>query len=79
MSTVCVVCEQELQAEQHDEIKSRTGVANAAINKNKTFITIKFDINLRKKPEKCYTWNRALYSAETWIFQNRDQKYLESF
>jgi hypothetical protein len=54
-------------------------VAKAAFKKNKTFITIKFDINLRKKPEKCYTWSRALYGAETWILQNRDQKYLESF
>jgi hypothetical protein len=54
-------------------------VAKAAFKKNNTFITIKFDINLRKKPEKCYTWSRALYGAETWILQNRDQKYLESF
>jgi hypothetical protein len=49
-------------------------VAKAAFNKNKTFITIKFDINLRKKLEKCYTWSRAVSGAETWILQNRDKK-----
>jgi hypothetical protein len=37
------------------------------------------DIYLRKKLVKCYTWNIALYGAETWTLRKVDQKYLESF
>jgi hypothetical protein len=37
------------------------------------------DFNLRKVPVKCYSWNIALYGAETWTLQKVDQKYLESF
>jgi hypothetical protein len=33
---------------------------------NKTLLTSKLDLNLRKKLVKCYTWSMALYGAETW-------------
>jgi hypothetical protein len=36
-------------------------------------------LNLRKKQENCYIWSIAFYGAETWTFQNADQKHLESF
>jgi hypothetical protein len=36
------------------------------------------DLNLRKKPVKCYIWSIALCGAETWTLRKVDQKYLES-
>jgi hypothetical protein len=60
------------------EIKSRTAMAKAALNKKKALCTTKLDLNLRKKLVKCYIWSIALYGAETWTFQ-KDQKYLKSF
>ena len=47
------------------EIKSRIAMAKAAFNKKKTLFTSKLDLNLRKKPVKCYIWSMALYGAET--------------
>jgi hypothetical protein len=35
------------------EIKSRIIMAEETFDKNKTLFTIKFDLNLRKKPVKC--------------------------
>ncbi|GFG40635.1 hypothetical protein Cfor_06672 [Coptotermes formosanus] len=61
------------------EIKSKTALAKAAINKKKTVFTSKLDLNLRKKLVKCYTWSTALYDAEKWTLHEVDQKYLESF
>jgi hypothetical protein len=60
------------------EIKSRIAMAKAAFNK-KALFTSKLDLNLRKKPVKCYIWNITLYGAETWTLQKVDQKYQESF
>jgi hypothetical protein len=37
------------------------------------------DLELRKKPVKCYVWSIALYGAETWTLRAVDQKHLESF
>jgi len=34
---------------------------------------------VRKKTVKCYIWSKALYSAETWIFQKIEQTQLGSF
>jgi hypothetical protein len=61
------------------EIKSRTAMAKAAFNKNKTLFTSKMDLNLRKKLVKCYIWSIALYGVETWTLRKVDQKYLERF
>ena len=44
----------------------------------RTRFTSKLDLNLMKKPVKCYIWNIALYGAQTWTFQKVDHKYLES-
>jgi hypothetical protein len=54
-------------------------MAKAAFNNKKTLFTSKLDINLRKKPVKCYIWSVALYDADTWTLRKVDQKYLESF
>jgi hypothetical protein len=51
-------------------------MAKSAFNKKKTFFTKKLDLNLRKKPVKCYIWSMALYGAETWMHRAADQKYL---
>jgi hypothetical protein len=61
------------------EIKARTVVGKAAFNWQKTLSTNKLDLNLRKKPVKCYTWSIALYGAETWTLRKVDQKYMERF
>ena len=61
------------------EIKSRTAMAKAAINKWKIHFTSKTDWNLRKTLAECYTWSIALYSDETWTLQKAGQKHLESF
>jgi hypothetical protein len=61
------------------EIKSRIAVAKEALNRRKTFFTIKLDLNLRKKLVKCYIWNTSFYGAETGTLRKGDQKYLESF
>ncbi|PNF29271.1 hypothetical protein B7P43_G08948 [Cryptotermes secundus] len=61
------------------EIKSRIAVAKAAFSKKKNLFTSKLDLNLRKKPVKCYIWSIALYGAETWTLRAVDQKHLESF
>jgi len=46
------------------EIKSRIAIAKAVFNK-KTYFTIKFDLNLRKKLVHCYIPSIALYGDET--------------
>jgi hypothetical protein len=38
------------------EIKSRNAMQKATFNKKTTFFTNKLDLNLRKKPVKCYIW-----------------------
>ena len=43
----------------------------------KTLFASKLDINLRKKPDKCYIWSVALYGSETWALPKVDQKYLK--
>jgi hypothetical protein len=37
--------------------------------------TNKLNLNIRKKPIKCYIWSIALYGAETWTLLKIDQKY----
>jgi hypothetical protein len=54
-------------------------MAKAAFNKKKNIFTSKLDLNLRKKPVKCYIWSTVLYGAETWTLWKVEQKYLESF
>ena len=54
-------------------------MAKAAFNKKKSLFTSTFDLNLRKKLVKFYTWSIPLYGAETWTLRAADQKYLESF
>jgi hypothetical protein len=60
------------------EIKARIATAKAAFNKKKTLFTSKLDLELRKKPAKCYIWSIALYGAETQTLRKLDFKYLES-
>jgi hypothetical protein len=38
-------------------------MAKAAFNKKKAVFTRKFELNLRKKPVKCYIWSATLYGA----------------
>jgi hypothetical protein len=54
-------------------------MAKAAFNKKRTLFTSTLDLELRKKPVKCYIWSIALYGAETWMLWAVDQKHLESF
>jgi hypothetical protein len=61
------------------EIKCRSAMAKAAFNKKRTLFTSTLDLELRKKPVKCYIWNIALYGAKTWTLRAVDQKHQESF
>jgi len=61
------------------EIKCRIAMAKAAFNKKRALFTSTLDVELRKKPVKCYIWSIALYGAETWTLRAVDQKHLGSF
>jgi hypothetical protein len=61
------------------KFKSRIAIAKAEFNKMRPPFTSKMDLELRKKPVKCYIWSIVLYSAETWTFRAVDQKHLEIF
>jgi len=54
-------------------------MAKAAFNKQNTLFTSTLDLNLRKKPVKCYIWNMVLYGAEIFTLRAADQKYLACF
>ena len=58
--------------------RTRIATANAALGKKYNPFTSKFNLNLRMKLVKCYTWRTALSGAETWALRNVDQNYLES-
>ena len=60
------------------EIKSRIAMAKAAFNKKNNLFTSNLDLNLRKRPVRCYVWSIALYGAETWTLRATGQKHLES-
>jgi hypothetical protein len=53
-------------------------VTKVAFNKKRALFTSKMDLELRKKPVKCYIWGIALYGAETWTLRTVDQKHMES-
>ena len=61
------------------EIKSKIAMAKAAFNKRRAHFTSTVDLELRKKLVKYYTWNTALYGAETWMLRAVDQKHGESY
>ena len=50
-----------------------------SINRKKSFLTRKLNIELRKKLVRCYVWSIALYGSETWTLRKLEQKYLDSF
>ena len=54
-------------------------MAKAAFNKKRALFTSTLDLELGKKPVKCYSWSIALYGAESWTLRVVDQKHLESF
>jgi hypothetical protein len=39
-------------------------MTKAALNRKKTLVTSKLDLNLRNKLVKCYIWSTALYDVE---------------
>ena len=61
------------------EIKSSITVAKVAFDKKRALFTRTLDLELRKKPVKCYIWSIALYGAETGTLWVIDQKHLGSF
>ena len=40
-------------------------MTKAAFNKKKNLFNSKLDLNLMKKPVKCYIWSMAFYGAKT--------------
>ena len=53
--------------------KSWIAMANTAFNEKKTLFASKLDLNIRKKPVKCYIWSVGLYGTETWALREVDQ------
>jgi hypothetical protein len=53
-------------------------LAKAALNKNEALFTSKLDVNVRKKPVKCYIWSITLI-LELWTLQEIDRKSRGSF
>jgi hypothetical protein len=45
----------------------------------RALFTSKMELELRKKPVKCYIWSIALCGAVTWTLRVVDQKQMESF
>jgi hypothetical protein len=54
------------------EIKSRIAMAKAAYNKKRALCISKMDVELRKKPVKCYILSVALCGADTWTLRAVD-------
>ena len=50
----------------------------AAFNKKRALFAITLDLELRKKPVKCYIWSVALCGAETGTLRAGEHKHLES-
>jgi len=44
-------------------------IATETFRKTKALFTSKEDLNLRKKPVKCYIWSISFYGAETWTLR----------
>jgi hypothetical protein len=66
-------------AKRTRETISRIAMAKTAFCNKKALFTSKLDLNIRKKPIKCYIWSLAFYGAETWTLRKVDHKYLGSF
>jgi hypothetical protein len=58
---------------------SRIAVTKAAVSNKKDLFTRKLEVNLKKKPVKCYIWSTALCDVKIWTLRAVDQEYLESF
>ena len=54
-------------------------MAKAAFNEKRALFTSTLDLELRKKPVKCYNWCIALYGAETGMLWVIDQKHRGKF
>jgi hypothetical protein len=52
---------------------------NLNVENEKPALFLHMGLELRKKLVKCYTWNTALYVAETWTLRAVDQKNVENF
>jgi len=59
---------------QYVHVKLRPGVS---WQKQHSIIR-KYDLHLRNKLVKCYTWSVVLYAVENWTLRKADQIYLES-
>jgi hypothetical protein len=38
-------------------------------------LTSKLDLDLRKKPVKCYIWSIGFYVAETWTLESKSERH----
>jgi hypothetical protein len=60
-------------------IKCWIAMAKVALDKKRTLFTRTLELELRKKPVKCYIWSIALYGAGTGTVRTVDQIQPESF
>ena len=61
------------------EVKQRIAIAKEAFNRKINIFCEPLEIELRKKPVKCFVWGVVLYGAETWTLRRNEQKRLEAF
>ena len=57
----------------------RIAITKEAFNRKISLLTIKLNIEFRKKLVRCYVSSIALYGSETRTLTKLEQKYLESF
>jgi hypothetical protein len=63
----------------HD-VRARVAMAKAAFREKQGVLTSKsISLELRKRIAKAYVWSVALYGAETWTLNKKDEKRLEAF
>ena len=70
---------EEEEEEEEEKKKKRKKKKKKKNKKKKTLSTTKLDLNLRKKPVKCYICSTALYDTKTWALCRADQKYPGKF
>jgi hypothetical protein len=52
----------------------RIVIAKEAFNRKMSLLTIKLNIELKKKLVKCYVWSIAYYGSETWTLRKFERK-----
>jgi len=67
-------------ARNEREVRARIAMAKKAFRDKQRMLASKnVDVNTRKRIIRCYIWSIALYGAETWTLNKREESSLEAF